>query len=590
MTTTTAPSSDLTVVGGAGGTRARLEDLHAAAATLDRTATELGTAAARMRELSGLIDAAARWSPSTASSAWSAALPLSSPMIGLGARSARVGEIAADLRSAAAVYERAELDATEEWRRRMIVAGQLFGEAGPRVWLFTALTGGLVVTALGTAVVGALVVLGGLRASSRLPVGAGLPWWAANRMLGTIAPLPGASSGRTSGTPDARAGGLVGGVPGGGLLGGGLGGSLAGPLAPLAQVLAALRGGASDLSWLAGDSVEVAVAGMAAFLRGAAPGTLPADPTPVPEVAGTLGTVLALRGRVLGTATRGLVVAPLVTAAGRGPTASQRNPPPPTGVGDVLRQIDTLYPVATAPGQGAAGGPPGTVGVQRLDHPDGTTSWVVTVPGTQEWSPAGGPNPMDLGTNLDAMAGRRNDVAELVREAMRAAGVPPDEPVLLAGHSQGGMVAMQLAQDRAMQEEFSVTTVITAGSPVGNPGGELASGVQAMHLESLEDLVWAVDGAPNPDDPQRTTVRGSLTDSPDPADRAAAMNPVTAHDVGTYARLGDRVDALDDPSVQAFRESFEAVVGGPGTTASTQFYMGVQVEGATSSGRPGWRR
>lgn len=567
MSVTTAASSDLAVVGGAGGTRARLEDLNTASVALQRTATELGAAATRMRELSGLIDDAARWSPSTASPAWSAASPLCDPRIGLGARSARCRDIAANLRSAAAVYERAELDATEVWRRRLIVAGQLFGEAGPRVWLFTALTGGVVATALGGAAVGSLVVLGGLRASARFPVGAGLPWWAGNRLLGTIAPLPGAHS---------RGAGPV--------LGFG------GPLALLGRVPAVLRRGARDLSWLTGDSVEVAVAGLAAFLRGAAPGSLPADPTPVPEVAGVLATTLALRGHLFGTPTRGLVVAPVVTTPGRGPAASQRNPPPPRGVGDVLRQIDTLYPVATGPEEGAAGGPPGAVGVQRLDHPDGTTSWVVTIPGTQEWSLADGPNPMDLGTNLDAMAGRRNDVAELVREAMRAAGVAPDEPVLLAGHSQGGMVAMQLAQDRAMQQEFSVTTVITAGSPVGNPGGELAPGVQAIHMENLEDLVWALDGAPNPDDPQRTTVRGSLADSPDPADRAAAMNPVTAHDVGTYVRLGDRVDALEDPSVQAFRESFEAVVGGPGTTASTRLYMGVQVEEVTSSGHPGSRR
>ncbi len=545
--------------GGAGGTRARLEDLLVAAVTLERTAAELAGAAARMRELSGVIDDASRWSPWTAEPAWSACSPLLSPSAGLRARSERCRGLAGDLRSVAAIYARAELEATEQWRRRLIVAGQLFGEAGPRVWLLTALTGAAA-TALGTVVAGSLVVVGGLGGVGRMPTAGSWPLWAVNTMLMTVAPLPGPS-------------GVVHRGPAAGLHD---------PFTALGQVLAALRRGTADLSWLTGDPVEVAVAGMAAFVRGAAPGRLPGDPTPVPEVAGVLGTVLRLRGRVLGTPTRGLVVAPVVSTSSRGPSAARRNPPPPRGVGDVLRQVDALYPVATGPGDAAAGGPPGTVGVQRLDHPDGTRSWVVTIPGTQEWSPVDGANPMDLGTNLDAMAGRDNDVAELVRQAMRSAGVPPDEPVLLAGHSQGGMVAMQLAEDPAVQEEFSVTTVITAGSPVGNADGELAPGVQAVHLESAEDLVWALDGAPNPDDPQRTTVRASLADSPDPADRAAAINPLSAHDVGTYARLGDRVDELDDPSVQAFRRSLDGVIGGPGTTATTRFYTGVQVERPTT--------
>src|SRR5690606_584256 len=127
-----------------------------------------------------------------------------------------------------------------------IVAGHLFGEAGPRVWLLTALTGAAA-TALGTVVAGSLIVVGGLGGAHRAPPSVSWPLWAANTMFMTIAPLPGPSRG----APPGAAGGLP------------------GPFAPLGQVLAALRRGTADLSWLTGDSVEVAVAGMAAFLRGA---------------------------------------------------------------------------------------------------------------------------------------------------------------------------------------------------------------------------------------------------------------------------------------------------------------------------------
>jgi pimeloyl-ACP methyl ester carboxylesterase len=184
---------------------------------------------------------------------------------------------------------------------------------------------------------------------------------------------------------------------------------------------------------------------------------------------------------------------------------------------------------------------------------------------------------MDLRTNLDIMAGRPDDVSELVVQAMRAAGIPPGEPILLAGHSQGGMVANQIAQDLSLQEQFSISAVLTAGSPVGMPPGDLPPGVLSLHLESGEDLVWALDGIANVDDPQRTTIRGDLADSSHAADRAAALTPVAAHDVAAYARMARDVSALDHPSVTAFEDRLDMLFGGPGTTASTRFYQGVRM-------------
>jgi hypothetical protein len=65
---------------------------------------------------------------------------------------------------------------------------------------------------------------------------------------------------------------------------------------------------------------------------------------------------------------------------------------PPRGIGDLLGRVDSLYDYR--------GQQPGTLAVQGVTAADGTTRYVVEIPGTQEWLP-GTTNPMDVGSDLD---------------------------------------------------------------------------------------------------------------------------------------------------------------------------------------------
>jgi hypothetical protein len=227
---------------------------------------------------------------------------------------------------------------------------------------------------------------------------------------------------------------------------------------------------------------------------------------------------------------------------------------PPAGVGDLMRGIDALYP--------ASGGPAGAVGVRLVEAANGARSWVVLVPGTQTLA-VGGRNPFDDATNLQAYAGLPTAAGAAVLVALGRAGARPDEPVLLAGHSQGGMTAMRLAASPAVRRRFRIGAVVTAGSPVDRM--PTPPGVAVLHLEHSGDPVHVLDGGRTPDGAARTTVR-----------RRSALGGA-AHDVRSYAETGDLVDASAHPSLVGWRERAAPMLGGPGATAHAAVYVAERV-------------
>lgn len=222
----------------------------------------------------------------------------------------------------------------------------------------------------------------------------------------------------------------------------------------------------------------------------------------------------------------------------------------PAGAGDLLAGIAALYP--------EAGAEPGGLEVRRVEQPNGATSWVVLIPGTQSFSP-GGVNPTDVATNLQEFVGAPSAMGLAVVATLAAARIGPDEPVLLAGHSQGGLVATRLAADPAFRRHYRVAGVLTAGSPVGHV--RTPAGLAALHLEHATDVVPALDHARNPDTADRVTVA-----------RAGTGSALQAHAASAYARTGVLVDASSNPSVLAWHQQMRRVLGGAGATATRTVY------------------
>lgn len=218
---------------------------------------------------------------------------------------------------------------------------------------------------------------------------------------------------------------------------------------------------------------------------------------------------------------------------------------PATTIGGLLRSDDQVEHSGTLEHS--------AIRIHHIVHGDGTGGWIVDLPGTESWSPTAGPNPSDAAANLAGMAGVGSSIYPAVtaalRTSMRRAGVTPGaQPVMLVGHSQGGILATRLAQDDTFRRTFDVRQVVTAGSPVSRI--TLPAGVTSFDLEHAEDIVPRLDGTDAPRD-QRNRVSLHARATPRPGD---AKSPVSTHPGRRYAETADRLAGRDsrDTNVREF--------------------------------------
>lgn len=204
----------------------------------------------------------------------------------------------------------------------------------------------------------------------------------------------------------------------------------------------------------------------------------------------------------------------------------------------------------------------GTMAVQTLTHGD-EVRHVVYLPGMDRlWSSPWLPEDavQDQHTSLQLLAGRPNGYLDGIEEAMRQAGISPDDPVLVAGYSQGGMAAAALAAESS----FNVTDAVTLGAPTAHVG-EYAAG-NVLSLEAHGDPAPLLDGADNPGSRQQVTVQFAAP---------GVLGPYALHDLDTY-RAGTAATvaaAGDRPSVAASLAGLEAFLGpGEDVQVSGQVY------------------
>lgn len=216
---------------------------------------------------------------------------------------------------------------------------------------------------------------------------------------------------------------------------------------------------------------------------------------------------------------------------------------PPAGVEDLLAAVADL-----------PHGDGGAIGVDRIGSGDGTDAYVVRIPGTADWG-VSGPHPFDLQANLVSINGGASDAAVAVVAAMEAAEIPPDVPVMLVGHSQGGMIATTLAAVPAVRERFAVTHVVTAGAPVSRLDHH--QDVQYLHVQHEQDLVPGLSARDNPDGANVVTVSSAV---------AGGLTMAAAHAVSGYAVTGAQLDRSSRASVVAWRDSAGAFTSGTGAT------------------------
>jgi hypothetical protein len=213
-------------------------------------------------------------------------------------------------------------------------------------------------------------------------------------------------------------------------------------------------------------------------------------------------------------------------------TVSDRQPDSVRGLVDHLSEVAALSPTPASADNG-------TIAVQSLDPGTARARHIVYLPGTDDL----GTRPTtqdedvrDLGTDLRSAAGLPTSYQRGVLDAMAQAGIIGNEPVLLVGHSLGGMEAAALA---SRDTGFAITDVVTAGSPTAQVDG-FPDGTRVLSLENHGDVVPLLDGADNRDTVEQTTVTFE-----DAFDASVAG----AHGYDHYLAGAAAVDASADPSI-----------------------------------------
>lgn len=210
---------------------------------------------------------------------------------------------------------------------------------------------------------------------------------------------------------------------------------------------------------------------------------------------------------------------------------------PAATVGDYLSRVDQL-----CDGQGS-------IAVVAIEGPE--PRYVVLLPGVASFAPT--PYPQDLPGAVVAEELGDSAYGWGVRQALDLAAVPVGASVMLVGHSQGGIVAMNLAGDRSFNGgRVAVTHVVAAGSPISAKPVAAGAPTRVLSLENRADLVTHLDldRAPVPVDSSQRTVYTFTRQT---------GSVVGNHDlVGTYAPVAGHGATPTTPKQQAAEAAAEA--------------------------------
>lgn len=244
---------------------------------------------------------------------------------------------------------------------------------------------------------------------------------------------------------------------------------------------------------------------------------------------------------------------------GVGPGASPGVSGPPRTMADLVALQAWLD------GQGSR------IRVLQVPQADGASAWVVTIPGTQSWAPVSGPNPFDATTDLRAMNQERTaaGVAVLLalESAQRSAGrFGRGDPVLFSGHSQGGILATQLACDSQVRARFAVRAVLATGAPIDR--FTVPPEVRVLSIEHAADLVPRLDGFGGSTGPTRSGALRVVLPQP-------GTGALASHDGSLYvrtARVVDEVPARAIDGIGRWRQASAPFLAG-GTDVVARDYL-----------------
>ncbi len=212
-----------------------------------------------------------------------------------------------------------------------------------------------------------------------------------------------------------------------------------------------------------------------------------------------------------------------------------------SGVVSVMAELD--------PGAGAE---TGELRIDKVTSPEGETSWQVFIPGGQGFDPRNVHSLLHTARSVD---GRTTPSVAMVAAALREVGAQKGEPIVLAGHSHGGITASNFANNPRLRAEFDAPLVVTAGSPVDLH--DIRPDTHVVSFEHTEDVIPGADGIQRRAKPGMTRVERTLADSQDP-EIAAGSGVHHSHDYPNYVDTARLADA--HPGLEHTRSQLAAII------------------------------
>lgn len=175
---------------------------------------------------------------------------------------------------------------------------------------------------------------------------------------------------------------------------------------------------------------------------------------------------------------------------------------------------------------------------------DGRNHYLVYLPGTQDWSPQPGTNPLNLTSDLQAVGFGQSDSEAAVFAALKTAGAKTGDEVMFVAHSQGGLVAANIAQH---PQGFQVSSILSFAAPLA--GIAALKNTSFLALEHTNDPVPYLAGKPNPVASNFVTVQS-----------AATVGGMPAHTLTTYSGLASTVDKTQNSTISGARQRFMSLL------------------------------
>lgn len=204
--------------------------------------------------------------------------------------------------------------------------------------------------------------------------------------------------------------------------------------------------------------------------------------------------------------------------------------------------------------------------IDTVTQADGSVAYIVNIPGTSD-NGLTDADPRDWPNNLAGASGSDQDEAAhltdyslAVLAAMEDAGIPPDAPVMLTGHSQGANVAYALASHPDARSKYNVTHVAVAGSPSGDTPRH--PDVEYLVLSDVSDFIPGIDGDSGKYGVNETHVSVDSRGSSDPEHAAEATGLTSVHAMDQYATSSEALDASDSASLTHYKHTASPFMGG----------------------------